>query len=70
VLSQLLFLSGSSIQGNGFEKGCLVVVKDISLGSTDLGVDPGRAVGTVTQKKSPDEPATTKGAEKTTPGWL
>ena len=38
TLGLLLFMPGSFIHGGGFNKGCLVAVKDVGLGSADVGV--------------------------------
>ncbi len=64
-----LFFPSGSIQGNGFEKACFIVIEDIGLGSTDIGVNSGRLVWTVTQKKFPDKPATAEGAQEATSSW-
>jgi len=45
------------------------VIEDIGLGSTDIGVNSGRLVWTVTQKKFPDKPATAEGAQEATSSW-
>jgi len=37
----LLFMLGSLIHSGGFNKGCLVVITDVGLGSADLGVYSG-----------------------------
>lgn len=67
TLSQPLFFSGSSIQGNCFNKAHLVVVKDFCLRSAFVWVYHRRALRTISQEKLPNEPATAKGAEEPTP---
>jgi hypothetical protein len=39
--SLALLLSGSSIYGHGFEKGCLVVIEDVRLRTADGWIYPG-----------------------------
>lgn len=70
TLSLLFFLSGSPIYGGGPKKGCLITVKEVCLRCSNIRVYPGRAIGTVTEEKLPNEPTTAEGTQKAASSWL
>jgi hypothetical protein len=67
--SLLLFLPDRSVQGNGSDERLFIVKKNIGLRGIHARVYHGRTAGTAPQEKFSNEPATTEGANKATPGW-
>ncbi len=51
TLGSPLLLPGSSIQSSRLKKGCLVIVEDVCLGSANIRVYPGGAIGAVPQEE-------------------
>jgi hypothetical protein len=62
-------ISGSRIESDTTPHGVFVVIVNDRLWGTDIGIDTGGSIGTMTKQEFPDEPGAAKRAGEATPSW-